>query len=30
MTASNGCILIVEDDMNTAALVATYLEREGF
>ena len=25
-----GTILIVEDDHNTAALVATYLEREGF
>jgi DNA-binding response OmpR family regulator len=25
-----GPILIVEDDRNTAALVATYLEREGF
>ena len=25
-----GTILIVEDDRNTAALVATYLEREGF
>ncbi len=23
-------VLIVEDDRNTAALVATYLEREGF
>ena len=27
---SQGTILIVEDDRNTAALVATYLEREGF
>jgi len=26
----SGPILIVEDDPNTAALVATYLEREGF
>lgn len=26
----SGTILIVEDDMNTAALVATYLEREGY
>ncbi len=26
----NGTVLIVEDDRNTAALVATYLEREGF
>jgi len=26
----SGPILIVEDDRNTAALVATYLEREGF
>ena len=25
-----GTVLIVEDDRNTAALVATYLEREGF
>jgi DNA-binding response OmpR family regulator len=23
-------VLIVEDDRNTAALVATYLEKEGF
>jgi DNA-binding response OmpR family regulator len=31
MTDSNrGTVLIVEDDRNTAALVATYLEREGF
>lgn len=28
--AAAGTILIVEDDRNTAALVATYLEREGF
>lgn len=27
---SHGTVLIVEDDRNTAALVATYLEREGF
>jgi DNA-binding response OmpR family regulator len=27
---SKGLILIAEDDQNTAALVATYLEREGF
>jgi DNA-binding response OmpR family regulator len=27
---SLGTVLIVEDDRNTAALVATYLEREGF
>ena len=27
---NQGTILIVEDDRNTAALVATYLEREGF
>ena len=27
---SQGTVLIVEDDQNTAALVATYLEREGF
>jgi len=26
----NGPILIIEDDLHTAALVATYLEREGF
>jgi len=25
-----GAVLIVEDDLNTAALVRTYLEREGF
>ena len=29
-TGNQGTILIVEDDRNTAALVATYLEREGF
>lgn len=29
-TALQGPVLIVEDDRNTAALVATYLEREGF
>jgi DNA-binding response OmpR family regulator len=28
--ASQGTVLIVEDDRNTAALVATYLERESF
>ncbi len=27
---NHGVVLIVEDDRNTAALVATYLEREGF
>lgn len=27
---NQGTVLIVEDDRNTAALVATYLEREGF
>jgi hypothetical protein len=27
---NQGPVLIVEDDRNTAALVATYLEREGF
>ena len=27
---SPGTVLIVEDDRNTAALVSTYLEREGF
>lgn len=27
---SQGTVLIVEDDRNTAALVATYLEHEGF
>jgi DNA-binding response OmpR family regulator len=27
---SQGTVLIIEDDRNTAALVATYLEREGF
>ena len=26
----NGAVLIVEDDLNTAQLVRTYLEREGF
>ena len=26
----HGPIVIIEDDRNTAALVATYLEREGF
>ena len=30
MTNIDGPILIVEDDGNTAALVRTYLEREGF
>lgn len=30
MTSMAGPILIVEDDGNTAALVRTYLEREGF
>jgi len=29
-TFGQGLVLIVEDDRNTAALVATYLEREGF
>jgi DNA-binding response OmpR family regulator len=29
-TVLQGPVLIVEDDRNTAALVATYLEREGF
>jgi DNA-binding response OmpR family regulator len=29
-SGSQGTVLIVEDDHNTAALVATYLEREGF
>ena len=29
-TFEQGLVLIVEDDRNTAALVATYLEREGF
>lgn len=29
-TTSQGTVLIVEDDRNTAALVAKYLEREGF
>lgn len=27
---NQGTVLVVEDDRNTAALVATYLEREGF
>lgn len=30
MTSVTGPVLIVEDDHNTAALVRTYLEREGF
>lgn len=30
ITGNQGTVLIVEDDRNTAALVATYLEREGF
>lgn len=30
MQSLSGPILIVEDDRNTAALVATYLEKEGF
>lgn len=30
MTNQTGPILIVEDDINTAALVRTYLENEGF
>ena len=30
MTTRDGPVLIVEDDGNTAALVRTYLEREGF
>jgi len=29
-TGKQGTVLIVEDDHNTAALVAAYLEREGF
>lgn len=29
-TGNQGTVLIVEDDRNTAALVAAYLEREGF
>ena len=29
-TENQGTVLIVEDDRNTAALVAKYLEREGF
>src|SRR5664279_3339229 len=28
--SSQGTVLIVEDDRNTASLVATYLRREGF
>lgn len=30
MSNRNGPVLIVEDDANTASLVCTYLEREGF
>ena len=30
MRKSVGCVLIVEDDINTANLVATYLGKEGF
>lgn len=30
MKTEHGPILIIEDDINTANLVATYLEREGF
>ncbi len=30
MSMQKGLILIVEDDQNTASLVATYLSREGF
>lgn len=30
LTGNQGMVLIVEDDHNTAALVATYLDREGF
>jgi len=30
MYACNGPVLIVEDDVNTATLIKTYLEREGF
>ncbi len=30
LTGKQGTVLIVEDDHNTAALVAAYLEREGF
>ena len=30
MTNKDGPILVVEDDANTAALVRTYLEKEGF
>lgn len=29
-TGNQGTVLVVEDDRNTAALVAAYLEREGF
>lgn len=29
-TNNQGLVLVVEDDQNTAALVATYLQREGF
>ena len=29
-TGNQGTVLIVEDDRNTAMLVAAYLEREGF
>ena len=29
-SGNQGTVLVVEDDRNTAALVATYLEREGF
>ncbi|HEY6871670.1 MAG TPA: response regulator transcription factor [Geobacteraceae bacterium] len=29
-SGNQGTVLVVEDDHNTAALVATYLEREGF
>ncbi len=29
-SGTQGTVLIIEDDRNTAALVATYLEREGF
>ena len=29
-TDSIGPVLIVEDDRNTAALIKTYLEKEGF
>ena len=30
MNEEQNCVLIVEDDRNTANLVATYLQREGF